>query len=275
MSRQTFTLLSTILDRRALLAGLVGAALMTAGCGSETYEVRLKETKTYFEYLEKVNAALGPKYAPPVEGVEIRVPKPFTLLELPTAPAEGEPAPPAVAPADDPNRLGYHPNVQLEGVIASWKATVRTEAAGNDWGEGFAYLHLLSNLARWEAKQSGVDVDPIRYFPDLINVLANAYNVETETPDKPWGKQMSGFSPYVGKKKFESTPIPPEDQPINAIFYRMDIKDVQVGLLLIYPRNIDPSLHIEDRMKHTLEWLKVPAQPPQKKANKPATPSLF
>ena len=276
MSRKLSSERSPNLDRRAFLAGLAGLSLIAIGCGSDTYEYRLKETKTYFEYLEKVNAALGPKYVPPIEGIEIRVPKPFVLLELPAPPAEGQPAPPPVAPSDDPNRLGYHPNVQLEGVIASWKATVRTEAPGSNWGEGVAYLHLLSNLSRWEAKQSDVDVDPLRYFPDLINVLANAYNVQTETTDAPWPwDPMRGFSPYVGKKKFESIAVPPEEQPINAVFYRLDVKDVQVALLLIYPKNIDPSLHLEDRMKHTLEWLKVPSQPPQKKTNKPAAPSLF
>ena len=266
---------SLILDRRAFLAGLAGTSLMAVGCGSDTYEYRLKETKSYFEYLEKVNSALKPRETP-LDGIEIRVPKPFQLLQLPAPPAEGQPAEPPPPPSEDPIRLGYHPNIQLEGVIASWKATVRTEAPGSNWGEGVAYLHLLSNLSRWEAKQSDVDVDPLRYFPDLINVLANAYNVQTETSDNQWPwDPMRGFSPYVGKKKFESIAIPPEEQPINAVFYRLDVKDVQVALLLIYPRNIDPSLHLEDRMKHTLEWLKVPSQPPQKKTNKPATPSLF
>ena len=263
------------LERRAFLAGLAGTSLMAVGCGAETYEYRLKETKAYFEYLEKVNSALGPKDMP-FEGIEIRVPKPFVQLLLPAPPAEGQPAAPPPPPSEDPNRLGYHPNIQLEGVIASWKATVRVEAAGSNWGESVAYVHLLSNLARWEAKQSDVDVDPLRYFPDLINVLANAYNVQTETTDAPWPWEMiRGFSPYVGKKKVEFVPIPPEEQPINAVFYRLEVKDVQIALLLIYPRNVDPGLHLEDRMKHTIEWLKVPSQPPQKKTNKPAAPSLF
>ncbi|MBC7820437.1 MAG: hypothetical protein IAG10_26430 [Planctomycetaceae bacterium] len=270
-------------DRRAFLAGLAGTSLLAVGCGAETYENRLKETKTYFEYLEKVNAALGPKDTP-FEGIEIRVPKPFVQLLLPAPPAEGKPAEPPPAPSDDPTRLGYHPDVPLEGVIASWKATVRVEAPGSDWGEGVAYVHLLSNLSRWEERQADVDIDPLRYFADLINKLANAYNVQTETADAPWpwikigsrdDERHRGFSPYVAKRTVEYIDIPPEDQPINAIFYKTEAKDVQFALLLIYPRNIDPSLHLESRIKHTLEWLKVPSQPPQKKTNKPVTPSLF
>ncbi|MFM9960986.1 MAG: hypothetical protein ACKV2Q_07155 [Planctomycetaceae bacterium] len=262
------------LDRRAFLAGLAGTSLLAIGCGADTYESRLKETKAYFEYLDRVNSALGPKDTP-YEGLEIRVPKSFQKLVLPDPPAEGQPVE-QQPPSEDPTRLGYHPEVQLEGVIASWKANVRVDGAGNERGEAAAYIHLLSNLSRWEEKQSDVDVDPLRYFADLTNVLANAYNVRTETSEElwPWDK-IRGFSPYVGKKSVQSVPIPPEEQPNNAIFYQIEVKDVQIALLLIYPRNIDPSLHLEDRMKHTLEWLKVPSQPPQKKTNKPVAPSLF
>lgn len=263
------------LNRRAFLAGLAGTSLMAIGCGAETYESRLTETKRYFEYLEKVNAALGPKDTP-YEGLEIRVPKSFEKLLFPAPPAEGQPEEPPPLPSEDPYRLGYHPNIQLEGVIASWKANVRVEAPGNDRVEAPAYIHLLSNLARWEEKQADVDVDPLRYFADLTNVLANAYNVRTETSEEPWPwDKIRGFSPYVGKKTVQSVAIPPEDHPINAIVYQIEVKDVQIALLLVYPRNIDASLHLEDRMKHTLEWLKVPSQPPQKKTNKPAAPSLF
>lgn len=275
MSRKIFSERGPVLERRAFLSGLAGTSLMAIGCGADTYEYRLNQTKAYFEYLEKVNSVLGPKTTP-FEGIEIRVPKPFELLELPAPPAEGQPAPPP-SPSEDPFRLGYHPNVRLEGVVASWKANVRVEAAEQtEWGEAPAYLHLLSNLARWEEKQSDVDVDPVRYFSDLIDVLARAYNVQTDTADAPWPwDMMRGFSPYVGKQKVDSIAIPPLDQPINAVLYRLEVKDVQIALLLIYPRNIDPSLRLEERMKHTIEWLKVPSEPPQKKNSRPVTPSLF
>ena len=283
MSRETSSEQCFKPNRRAFLAGLAGTSLLAVGCGVDTYDDRLTETSRYYEYLEKVNFALGPK-ATPFEGIEIRVPKPFEQLVLPAAPAEGKSEEPPPAPTDDPNRLGYHPNVLLEGVIASWKANVRVDASRNEQGEAPAYIHLLSNLARWEEKQADVDVDPLRYLPDLINVLASVYNVQTETSDAPWpwikigsrdDERHRPFSPYVAKRTVEYIDIPPEDQPINAIFYKTETKDVQVALLLIYPRNIDRGMHLESRFKHTLEWLKLPSQPPQPKSKKPVTPSLF
>lgn len=253
------------LDRRTFLASLAGSSLFAIGCGADTYEYRLKQTKEYFEYLEKVNSALGSKVVP-FDGVEVRVPKPFVQILPPASPAEGEAAEQSADPNDDPNRLGGHPNVRLEGVLASWRAKVDLEPSG----EGMAYLHLVSNLPRWVDKQNNNDIEPLRYRTDLTNLLANAYNVQGETADVPWPwETIRSFSPYVGKKKVESIPIPPEDQPINAIFYWMEVKDVHVGLLLIFPRAIDARLKLEDRLKHTLETLKVPSQPPQKKANKP------
>ena len=257
------------LDRRTFLASLAGTSLFAIGCGADTYDFRLRETKEYFEYLEKVNTALGPKVVP-FEGVELRVPKPFEQIPPPPPPKDGETETQPVDPNDDPARLGYHPNVRLEGVLASWRAKVDLETPSG--GEGMAYLHLLSNLPRWVEKQTNNDIEPLHYRSDLTNVLANAYNVQTETTDSPWPwvtLRDRDFSKYVGKKKVESISIPPEDQPINAIFYWMEVKDVHVGLVLIFPRAMDSRLKLEDRLKHTLETLKVPAQPPQKKASKP------
>lgn len=253
------------LNRRAFLAGLTGSSLFAFGCGADTYDYRLKQTKDYFEYLGKVNSALGPKVVP-FDGVEIRVPKIFQQILPPPSPADENAPVPPLDPSNDPSRLGHRPNVRLEGVLASWSAQVDLDPSG----EGLAYLHLLSNLPRWVEKQTNNDIEPLHFRTDLTNILANAYNVQTETSDSPWPWDvLRGFSPYVGKKKVESIAIPPEDQPINAIFYWMEVKDVHVALVLIFPRAIDARVKLEDWIKHTIETLKVPSQPPQLKANKP------
>jgi len=253
------------LDRRTFLSSLVGISCGAIGCGADTYEFRLRQTKDYFEYLEKVNSVLGSK-AVPFEGVEIRPPKPFEQILPPPPPKDGESEAQPLDPKDDPSRLGYHPNVRLEGVLASWRAKVDLEPSG----EGMAYLHLLSNLPRWVEKQTNNDIEPLQYRADLTNVLANAYNVQTETTDSAWPwEPIRSFSKYVGKRKVESISIPPEDQPINAVFYWMEVKDVHVGMVLIFPRAIHTRWKLEDRLKHTFETLKVPSQPPQLKPSKP------
>lgn len=261
------------LDRRTFLTSLAGASFFAIGCGVETYDYRLRQTKEYFEYLEKVNLAAGSKVVP-FDGVELRVPKPFTQILPPPPPKDGEPEAQPLDPNEDPTRLGDHPNVRLEGVLATWRAKVDLEPSG----EGKAYLHLLSNLPRWVEKQTNNDIEPLHYRTDVTNVLANAYSVQSETTDAPWpwirigsrdDERHRTFSPYVGKKTVDYIDIPPVDQPINAVFYWMEVRDVHVGLLLIFPRATDSRLKLEDRLKHTLETLKVPSQPPQKKAGKP------
>lgn len=254
-------------DRRTLLTGLA-ASLFAAGCGVDTYQSRLEQTRLFFDYMEKVNQALGARTTP-FDGVEVRVPKPFVpIIPPPENKSKDAPAePPPLDPKDDPSRLGYHPNVKLEGVLASWRATVALDGQGAS--EGLAYLHLVSNLPRHVDKQSNNDIEPHNYRRDLINVLSAAYNVQTESTDAPWPWEiMQKFSEYVGKKKVDSIAIPPEDQPINAILYWINQRDVEVGLLLIFPRATDPRLRLEEKMKHTLETLKFPTQPPQKKAGK-------
>jgi hypothetical protein len=264
---------SPLLPRRAFLA-TTGAALLASGCGYDKYEARLKETNAYFEYLERVNLALDPRPLR-IQDVEIRVPKPFESIAPPAAPAEGQAAAEPPPQGEDFTVLGHFPGVHLEGVLATWKANVRVEGAGQAGAaETIAYLHLLGNLERWIAKQTDNEVEPTRYLGDLANMLANTFRVEADTAERPWlWDLMHGFSPYVPKKKIDSIRIeqPQHNPPVDAVFYRFDeVKDVHIALLLILPRAIDPRDKIEERLKHTLETMKVPSQPPKKKSDKPA-----
>ncbi len=251
-------------DRRAFLAGLAGTTLFAAGCGADTYQERLNQTRKYFEYLDQVNVALGK--AVKLDGFEIRVPKLFDQLAPAAVPKEGEAAEQLV-PDVDPARLGYFSNVMPEGVMASWKGTVRTEGPGQSDGEAPAYLHLLSNWQRWIEKQTNNDIEPPRYLSDLANQVANALNLQADTSDSPWDwEMMRGSSPYVGKKKIESITIEltEHNPPLEVHFYKTEAKDVHCALLLILPKAIDPREKMEARIKLTLETLKLPGAPPQK-----------
>ena len=103
--------------------------------------------------------------------------------------------------------------------------------------------------------------------------MASTFNLQADTSDNPWEwDTIHGFSPFVPKKKWESIPIELENHnpPINVIFYKLEVKDVHVALLLILPRAIDPRDKVEARLKHTPETMKIPSQPPQKPTSKPA-----
>ena len=253
------------LDRRAFLAGLAGTTLLAAGCGAETYQQRLNQTKLYFEYLDQVNLALSK--AIKFDGFEIRVPKLFDQIVPPPVPAEGEAPAAPLAPGDDPTRLGYFPNVVLEGVMATWKGTVRIEGPGQTEGEAPAFLHLLSNWQRWIEKQTNNDIEPPRYLPDLTNQVANALNLQADTADSPWDwDMMRGLSPYVAKKKIEaiSIDLAEHNPPLDVHFYKTEARDVHCAVLLILPKSIDVREKMESRIKLTLETLKVSNTPPQK-----------
>ena len=264
------------LDRRAFLAGLAGVTMLTAGCGADTYQQRLLETKRYFEYLDQVNVMLN--RAVKFEGFEIRVPKLLDQLVSPPTPAEGEPPAQPLPPSEDPTRMGYFPNVVLEGVMASWKGTARTEGPGQSEGEAPVYLHLLSNWQRWIDKQTNNDIEPTRYLLELTNQVATALNLQADTSDTPWDwDMMRGLSPYVPKKKIETITIDLGDHnpPLEVHFFKTEAKDVHCALLLIVPKNIDAREKMEPRIKLTLETLKVPSTPPQLPAAKGAPASGF
>ncbi len=265
MSSLTSSEGQSALDRRAFLAGLVSTTLLAAGCGADTYQDRLTQTRRYFEYLDQVNVALNRAFK--FEGFEIRVPKLFEQLIPAAVPKEGEPPAEQLAPDVDPARLGYFPNVMPEGVLASWKGTVRTEGPGQSDGEAPAYVHLLSNWGRWIEKQTNNDIEPPRYLADLTNQIANALNLQADTSDSPWDwDMMRGLSPYVAKKKIESITIEllEHNPPLEVHFYKTEAKDVQCALLLILPKAIDAREKMDSKIKLTLETLKLPSSPPQK-----------
>lgn len=264
------SIVSAVNSRRMFLAQAVALSTIAAGCGADTYEARLKQTQLYFGYLEQVNLALVPKAAQ-LEGVEIRPPKGFELLTLPPAPKEGEPEV-QIEPANDPTRLGYDPNFVLEGVLGTWRATVRTEAEDAN-GTAFAYLHLLSNAQRWLDQPLNNEIEPTAFLVDSVNQLANALNVEADTSVTPWDwERVSGLSPFVPKQKIDRVLIQPEikqpNPPVDVFLHRLDVKQTQVVLVLIVPRGIDSHEKIESRFKHTLETLKVSGVAPKRQTKK-------
>ncbi len=277
MSQHSNVGASPLLSRREFLA-TAGMAVVASGCGYDKYEARLKETKAYFEYLERVNLALDPTPLR-IQDVEIRVPKPFEYIAPSAVPVEGQAAAEPPPQGEDSTVLGHFPDVHLEGLLATWKASVRVDGPGQSGSaEATAYLHLLGNFERWIAKQSDNEVEPTRYLGDLANMLANTFRVEADTADSPWPWDeetrtlMRGFSPYVPKRKIEVIRIeqPQHSPPVDALLYKFEVKDVQIALLLILPQSIDPRDRIEERLKHTLETMRVPSQPPKKKSDQPA-----
>ncbi len=268
MSRLPKPAQTQLSTRRTFLVEAAAATLFAAGCGADTYEERLKNTRLYFEYLEQVNLALVPKAAQ-LEGVEIRVPKGFELLAFPPVPKDDQPVEP-IEPANDPVRLGYYQNIPLEGVLGTWRAQVRVDG-GAEGATAPAYLHLLCNWQRWLDKPLNNDIEPTAFQADAINQLANVYRI-ADPPDAWDWELMKGFSPFVPKKKVDRIQIQPEIQPpIDVFIHRLEAKDIQVVLVLIIPQAVDSREKVETKFKHTLETMKIASQPPQRKGNKAAS----
>ena len=72
-------------SRRVWMASVAGVLSLAGavGCGYETYELRLKQSKDYYTYLEKVEANLAPKWGDGRSILELRVPKQFVSIPAP------------------------------------------------------------------------------------------------------------------------------------------------------------------------------------------------
>src|SRR5690606_11440652 len=116
---------SSLPSIRPVCAGIVLIlGILLSGCGTKTYEDRLKLTETYYDYIERLNRNLGPQFND--SGIQFRVPVQFQQIPAPVrkSKAATEGADEAAEDEEDqidprqPEHLGF----QLPGLIAAWKA---------------------------------------------------------------------------------------------------------------------------------------------------------
>src|SRR5690606_960576 len=109
---------------------LVFLALLTSGCGAETYRARLNNTAQYFAYQQKRREDLGPLRT--VLGVSIQAPKQFRWIDPPPPPEVDENGNTIAADGAEDPRQPHYLGLQLPGLLGSWEANVQAEVGGQD-----------------------------------------------------------------------------------------------------------------------------------------------
>ncbi|MFH1300336.1 MAG: hypothetical protein ABIK07_04680, partial [Planctomycetota bacterium] len=126
----------------------MSAAFIFNGCGTETYEQRLKETDQYFAYVDARNQALSGNWSSPtvkmrvpVEFKEITAPKPAPAKDSEgSEPTDPEPADPEPVQTVDPRQPDYI-NLVLLGLEGAWRVDVPVDL-DNETVERPAYLYV-------------------------------------------------------------------------------------------------------------------------------------
>lgn len=263
-------------DRRVCY--LMAGCLALAGCGIDTYEQRLGETRKYYAYLEKLDANLAPAWKDgPVE--ELRVPLQFKNIRKPPATKneKGEVVEAEVDPRQ-PNYLG----LELPGLLGAWETPLDVVVDGQKQKRN-GYIYAVSNYSMFS---SDLATQAPEYTRSLLGTLSDRLSL----PPVELGKGERETHPraktdaYTIPTNFDVYRFKSDQLVVDGVPYTIDVyahtgqhlKDIQLNLLLFLPVGIDTQAKLNERVPLMLERLKVVSKKPPRggaKGSGPAAPA--
>lgn len=237
---------------------LLTATLLLSGCGTETYDQRLKETTQYFAYLDTRNQALSDKWSSP--SASLRVPVEFKLINAPppaavTTSEDSEAAVPEPAPTVDPRQPDYV-DLVLPGLEGAWRVDVPVDLE-DETVDLPAYLYVLSNYSLLKEKRMD---EALNFFNDVNTQIAGTFNQFINNEDF----KIERFPPgkgYTEPKSFNFVEFKPE-MPIKEVPYLFQIYQIESGnnqlvILLVIPQKTSASSKIKEHLKFSLETVNI------------------
>lgn len=263
-----------MLHTRKIMASL--GLLLVLGCGSGTYEERLKETNALFEYHLGLDRVLQPGDWSSPTTIKMRIPKGFTALPAPPPPKPDEPDEPV---PEDP-RQPFYLGLTLPGLVGAWQGLFPCD----DGQSRPVYMYVCSNHQVYQGLAANPKgADPELFLTNLETDLSNAMQVQLPPGE---GTQIgnnvrySEMCPRDGKyavqRKFTGiTFVPPDVLPqvgvaIKTQMYGHYNGKVQVAILVVYPASVRDR--IEDRLLTALETFSVSSSFPSIQPGAPIGP---
>lgn len=270
------------LSRSAWMVVLTGAVIVggVLGCGYETYELRLKQSKDYFAYLERVEANLAPVWSDQHGIIKVRVPKQFVSIPAPQ-PIKREDGT-LEMPAVDPRQPDYL-NLILPELTGAWEAPVEVTLPDGNRETRKAYIYAMSNYWQFIGENPSETPNFTRSAVELIGLsleqtLPDEKKTapETEMHPKP-GTYVPSASYNVYRYQPKAITQQTEDRrsSVNYTFeiYERQNGDVQVPIVVVLPEGIDPREKINERIPMMLESVVLTGTPPRPDAQKNAPAS--
>ena len=260
-------------SRRVWMAAVAGALSLAgvAGCGYETYELRLKQSKDYYAYLEKVEANLAPKWGDGRGILELRVPKQFVPIPAPQPikREDGELEMPAV----DPRQPDYV-NLIFPELLGAWEAPVEVTLPNGDRESRKAYIYAMSNY--WTLISENPNDAPL-FTKSLTELIGAALEQPPkETPETEMHPKPGTYLPSASYNvfRFASKPITQQVGDVrtstNYVFevYERQNGDIQCPLVVVIPEGVEQKLN--ERISMMLDYVSPTKTPPRPGANKTA-----
>jgi hypothetical protein len=239
-------------------------ASVAAGCGRETYEHRLDESRRYFTYLDKLNQNLAAPWAG--RGVELRVPKQFQEIAVPKPKAKKAPAKKGAGakdapdpPADDKDpRQPNYADLIFPGLVGAFSTQLSVAGKGREPG----YLYVLSNGELLGRK--GSDEKAAQFNKIVLHTIAQAVGQPDPAPEKMATDSVPKGDPkdaWVPNRTFKVV-RPGFAASIDGKDYRIEIFNTkqdknEVSLVYVLPESVSPTEKLATNIDLSLETLKV------------------
>jgi hypothetical protein len=235
------------------------AGMLLTGCGRETYERRLDDSKRYFAYLDKMNQNLSPIWAG--RGVSLRVPKQFEVIPAPKpkpkkGPAKGgaKAAPEAPEEQRDPRQPTYA-DLNLPGLQMAFSTKLSTAGKGREMG----YLYVLTNGELLGKK--GSDEKAAQFNNTVLHTIAQAVGQPDPAPDKLGSNSVPKGEPWVAKRTFKMVrpgfPASIDGKDYRIAVYNCKDQKNEVSLVYVLPENVSPAEKLGTNIDLSLETLQI------------------
>ena len=272
---------SSARTRGALLFGCLLACGLP-GCGADQYETRLKQSKDYYNYLERIEQNLAPKWSDGRVVETIRVPKQFQPIPAPV-PVKHEDGTEEL-PAVDPRQPDYlnllFPNQEL---IGAWEAPFNVAGADGKSDTRKGYIYVLSNYWKF---LGGDPAEALKFIGHTVNLAGTALDDhippdKLESPAIELHPKKGRYLPETLYSVFTFHPKPitqrstERESTVNYTFtmYARKNVNIQAIVLVVLPDNIASQEKLVDRIPMMLEHFQITKTEPKPASQQGTTPS--
>ena len=246
--------------------------LVFTGCGYDSYESRLQQTRDYYKYFEKVEANLGPKWRDGLGALEIRVPKQFMPIPAPQ-PLTREDG--TIEPLSLDLRQPDYVNLIIPGLLGAWEATfevplddkLNSSTTKNASELRKAYIYAASNYRMFIESPNDVS-QFIQSLTDLVGTALGG-KVKTEPPEmypKPGNfTPPASFNVFRYNQKAITQQTSNRRTTVNYTFeiYTPQTGDMKCAIVIALPEGIDSREKINERVSLMLEHVRPAQTPPR------------
>lgn len=255
-----------------LLCSLV--ILSTVGCGADQYEARLKQSKDYYNYLDRIEQHLAPKWSDGRIVESMRVPKQFTRI-LEPAPVKAEDG--TETPVVDARQPDYmNLSFPVAELVAAWEAPFNVTVADGSAESRKAYIYILSNYWKFLGENPA---EALEYTKSIVTLVGDALEnhlppEKIESPDVELHPKPGG---YLAASQYEVYTFAPKPitlagadrgSTVNYTFTMFAKRNgnIQAFILVVLPENISSQEKLVERIPMMLEHFQITKVEPKPSA---------